>query len=425
MQQIAQSWYLFPSLLAAVDPAAYPDAASYLAALTAPARAQNKDKGWSFVTTAQASQRYYGDGEAIGFGLQVLFRTDSLGTRRLWVAQAIPASAAWDAGFRRGDEILQIGETETTLVPLADILAAHSGSLGDALGPPSTEGVTRSFEVMPNGGAAAVVRTATTRIYSLSPVEHYVILRTPAPPAGVIVLRTFVSTADAELRNAIADFVTAGVTDVIVDVRYNGGGLVSTARLLANQLAAGRVGSVMYTMQFNDAHQDQNGVQYFSTPTGGAIAPVRVAFVTTGSSASASELVPNVLEPYLGANVAIVGKRTYGKPVGQSGFTIPLCNDLLYLVSFRLPNAQGDADYYQGLPDTAVPPQFSGPFCDADDDLTHDMGDAAESSTAAALYWLANGTCQPAPAATRLPSADAFPVPDRPSIAQREIPGLL
>ncbi len=427
--EIARSWYLFPELLdTTVAPAAYADAQSMLEALVAPALAAGKDKGWSFLTTAAESQTYYGEGKAAGYGLGLLVRDDPIAGKTLRVGQVFPGSAADDAQFKRGEEILKIGPDAATLEPVSAILAANNDRLGGALGPPSTEGVTRIFEVRTLAGVVQT-RTVTTRVFDLSPVASWIDGPTGV---GIIVLRTFVSTADAQLAAAVQAFKAASVTKVIVDVRYNGGGLVSTAKALANLLSADHAGGTMYTLRNNAAHSRYDEIATFA-PSAEAIQPFRVAFITTKGTASASELVPNALEPYLGgAGIALVGATTHGKPVGQRGWTISSCGDVLYLVSFRLSNSQGDGDYFWGLPDAAVPPAFSGPLCPAEDDLTQEQGDPLEASTAAALYWHANGACPAPPAAAALsamasvppPEPDQYPAPPHPSLAQREIPGL-
>ncbi len=141
--------------------------------------------------------------------------------------------------------------------------------------------------------------------------------------------------------------------------------------------------------------------------------------------------MPNVLEAWKHADVALVGAKTYGKPVGQRGFVLQQCDTAVYLISFRLVNAEGDGGYYDGLPDAAG--NFSGPLCAAPDDLAQALGDPAEASTAAALQWLATGTC-PAPAAAKPsgPTAalkmgagpDAYPEAPAPDEAQRHVRGL-
>jgi hypothetical protein len=291
--------------------------------------------------------------------------------------------------------------------------------------------VTRAVRVVTVAGATEA-RTMTKRTYGLDPVPEWAVIpRDGTTPAGYVALRTFIGPADARLGQAFQAFKDAGVTDVVVDLRYNGGGLVSTATLLANLLGGDRTpGDLMFEFQFNDFHASENWSETFQPPVQ-AIAPFRVAFVTTDSSASASELVPNVLEAWKQENVALVGGKTYGKPVGQYPFAYEACGTVVYLIAFRLLNADGDGGYYGGLPDAEG--NFSGPLCAAADDLTHAQSDPQEASTAAALHWLATGTCPAAAAAAKpgaraalkgVPGADGYPEASEPDLAQRHVRGL-
>ncbi len=231
----------------------------------------------------------------------------------------------------------------------------------------------------------------TKRIVNITPLPlagGTAILTLPANSSvqvGYINLRSFISTADPPLRNAFAQFRALGINYFIFDVRYNGGGLVSIAELIGDLFGRSRSSSDVYSqLQFNASRASQNSTRRFG-PQPQSVSPVRIAFITTSSSASASELVPNSMKSW--AEVAIVGSNTYGKPVGQSAFDLPGCDTRLRLVTFRSVNAQGQGDYYTGLAPTM---NFA---CAATDDLSRTMNDPAEASTAAALGWLGTGAC--------------------------------
>jgi C-terminal processing protease CtpA/Prc len=438
LAELVYQWYLYPETLPpAVDTSKFATSADLLKFMTDPARAANLDRGWSYTTTITQARTTFEEGTSVGFGIGNLVR----GTQ-LFVSQVFSSSPAADAGFVRGDEILRIGETPETLAPVADAIAAdaanHTNTLGAMFGP-SAEGVIRSVEV--KTGAGATVRTMTKRVFGLDPVpavegtQRWKIVDRPGKKLGYVALRTFIAPADAPLDEAFAAFKAAGVTDVVVDLRYNGGGLVSTGEHLANLLGGGLGGKIMMETTYRPERALSNDrIDHFAE-LANALAPAHVAFITTGSSASASEMVPNVLEPYV--PLALVGARTYGKPVGQNGFRLRNCEAAVYLVSFRLQNAQGDAGYYQGLPDAPIQgsPAFSGPLCEAPDDLTHALGDPAEESTAAALAWLETGTCPPpaAPPAAKpgvsgalrtRTAPDRYPEAPAPTDAHRQVRGL-
>jgi carboxyl-terminal processing protease len=124
-----------------------------------------------------------------------------------------------------------------------------------------------------------------------------------------------------------------------------------------------------------------NKVTRFADAPEQALGLERVAVITTRSSASASELIINSLRPYM--NVAVIGDTTYGKPVGQYGFTF--CDKVLAAVSFSLKNANQEGDFFDGI----------APTCAAADDTSHALGDPAEGSYAEALTWLRTGACSP------------------------------
>jgi C-terminal processing protease CtpA/Prc len=417
---VTLDWYLhYPEYLPdpVPDPAAYSDPQELLDALTALARADGKDRHWSYVASYSAVMSYYAGGPSVGFGFSLQFRGDPL-----FVAQVMEGSAADDEGFLRGDEILSISDGETVLWTTGGTAEELAAAIG-----PSTAGVTRTFEVAPVGGGENASRTMAKRAYTLDPVRFDLLDRgTGVPPTGYVNLLTFIEPAEDQLREAFAAFRAAGVVEVIVDLRYNGGGLVDTAVVLANLLGGGLGGEVMFGWYLNEAHLAETPPPELFAPEADSVQPLRIAFVTTRASASASELVVNALEPH--AEVAIVGDRTYGKPVGQLGFVLESCDLLLGLIAFGLENADGDGAYFDGLPDPDG--RYTGAFCPAEDDLSHEMGDPLEASTAAALHFLDAGGCPaPEPAALRTSllrtSAGAVhPTAAEPTPAQRDVAGL-
>jgi C-terminal processing protease CtpA/Prc len=116
---------------------------------------------------------------------------------------------------------------------------------------------------------------------------------------GYVNLRTFISTADPALRQAFADFRAQGIIEVIVDFRYNGGGLVSTANLLGDLLGGNRTTSEVFSFTtFRPEKASNNSTRFFS-PQPQSVSPTKLAFIGTSSSASASELVINLVRSLL------------------------------------------------------------------------------------------------------------------------------
>jgi hypothetical protein len=194
---------------------------------------------------------------------------------------------------------------------------------------------------------------------------------------GYIVFRNFVEPSVAALDESFTALRTAGATELVLDLRYNGGGLVSVAQHLASLIGGEKMsGKVLAEYVHNDRHRELNRqLRFESKPN--ALNLTRLVVITTQASASASELIINGLRPYM--PVIVIGDRTYGKPVGQYG--LPFCDKVLNAVSFALKNALGEADYFTGLPAT----------CPAGDALDRQLGDIEEASLKEAFVYLRTG----------------------------------
>ena len=421
-----REWYLFyETLPATLDPTPYTSVDTYIDALTATARGQRRDRYFTYLTSIAAENAYYASGETAGFGFRL--GTNSA-ARRVFIAESFEGTPALAAGIDRGTEILAIGTTTANLRTVSDIIASEgTAGVTNALGA-NTVGTTRLLRVRSTAGVTSDVSLAKAD-FNLDPVSSrygYKILDDAGKKVGYVNLRTFISTADAGLRNAFAQLKAAGVTEVIVDLRYNGGGLVSVADTFSRLLGGNRSTSdVLSYTTFRPEKSAENSTAYFA-PQPQSIAPTKIAFIGTGGTASASELVINAMIPYFGTNVALVGTNTYGKPVGQIALDRPACDDRLRVVAFATQNRDRSAAYFDGLA-TVVPRT-----CAAADDISYPLGDAREASVAAALNFLGGRSCTSIAAATATASAargslglgtNQLLTPDRPDTVQREVPG--
>jgi C-terminal processing protease CtpA/Prc len=156
---------------------------------------------------------------------------------------------------------------------------------------------------------------------------------------------------------------------------------------------------VFATYRHNDKQSARNETLRFDDATID-LRLSRLFVITTRSSASASELVINSLRPHL--PVIVIGDATYGKPVGQYGFNF--CDKVLAPVSFSLVNAEGNGDFFDGIP----------PDCTAADDVEHDLGSADEGSLAEALHFIRTGSCS-VPRSTGARTLRATFEPQRPT----------
>ena len=240
-----REWYLFPETLpTALDPGQFASVETYVDALTATARSQRRDRFFTYVTSIAAENAFYASGQTAGFGFRL--STNAV-QRRVFIAESFEGAPALGAGIDRGTEILAIGTTTANLRNVSDILASE-GSQGvtNALGP-NTPGTARSFRITDAGGTRVV--TAAKADYELTPVSSRYgsrIVEDGGKRVGYLNLRTFISTADPGLRSAFANFRAQGVTEVVIDLRYNGGGLVSIAELMGDLLGRNRSASDVF-----------------------------------------------------------------------------------------------------------------------------------------------------------------------------------
>ncbi|MFZ9994461.1 MAG: S41 family peptidase [Steroidobacteraceae bacterium] len=430
-----REWYLFPDTLPAnIDPANYATVDELIDAMTATARSQNRDRFFTYLTSIQEENAFLSSGESAGFGVRLGFDSAA---RRVFFMEVFENSPAFTAELARGDELLAVGEVGASLRLVSDIMASEgSRGVSNALGP-STSGTRRVLRVTNAAGTREI--TLEKRVYSLEPVSPVYgsrILEIEGRRVGYFNLRTFIDSADDQMRSVFNDFRAQGINEFILDFRYNGGGLVRTAELLGDLLGGNRQsGHIFAQLIHRPEKASRDSIKYFDPPSQ-AVSPLKLAFITTGASASASELVINGFIPYFSADLGLIGANTFGKPVGQVAIDRSACDDRLRVVAFTTKNASNSDAYFDGLAGAV------NASCRASDDISKPLGDPNEASIRQALDFLAGRSCEPivantsgkfqASAATAAPkTVTAYStgwlepvVPDQPHPAQRETPGL-
>jgi carboxyl-terminal processing protease len=416
-----REWYLFPDTLpASLSPTPYTTVDDYIDALTATARAQRKDRYFTYLTSIKEENAYYNSGSSAGFGFRLGIDT----TNRLYVIESFEGAPALTAGLDRGTEIVAVGTTTSNLRTVSAIVTAEgTAGLTTALGP-DTVGTARVFRITDAAGTRTVtVAKSDFTLQPVSPRYGTQIIADGGRNIGYVNLRTFISTADPALRQAFARFRAQGITNVIVDLRYNGGGLVATAELMSDLMGANRSTSEVVDYTTFRTEKASNNTTRFFAPQPESIAPTKIAFIGTGGTASASEFVINAFIPYLHANAALIGTNTYGKPVGQIALDKSECDDRLRVIAFATQNAARQGAYFDGLATTVEA------SCRADDDISYPLGDPREASTRQALDFLAGRSCTAIAGTASAQSARTMAVrqdllmPAAPSTAQRMVPG--
>lgn len=375
-------WYQF--LTPGVNPSSFNSPEAYLEAV----RYRPIDTTFSFITLAASNDAFYSDSQFIGYG----FGNQTTPTE-IRVMQVYDDSPASEAGLLRGDRIITVnGQSVAALVT--------NGTIGSAFGAADI-GVVTTIEWEALDGQRRSARMVK-RLVTIPTVSLTRVVEVDGRRVGYLFFRNFVTPSSAALSDAFTALKAAGVTELVLDLRYNGGGQIDVAVHLASLIGGSRTsGQVMLNYVHNDRIGPQlNKATRFTNPEQ-ALNLQRLVVITTRSSASASELVINSLRPYI--PVTIVGDTTYGKPVGQYG--LRFCDKLLYPVAFSLKNVNLQGDFFDGL----------AADCAAGDDYTHQLGDSSEASFAEALTFIRTGACSPKSAETRLRAYRAPQVIFRPT----------
>jgi carboxyl-terminal processing protease len=275
---------------------------------------------------------------------------------------------------------VSVGGRSTAALVAADQVDAALG--------PAEIGFSLQLEAVRRTGETFTA-TMTKRVVTIPTVSLTQVYRVNGRRVGYIFFRNFVTPSSAALDQAFAELAATGFDDLVLDLRYNGGGLVRVAQHLASLIGGARTtGQVLAEYFHNDKNASRNQVIRFQDAPNAARLD-RLIVITTPASASASELIINSLRPFM--PVVVVGDRTYGKPVGQYQFDF--CDKMLAPVSFTLRNANGEGDYFGGFPAD----------CPAADDVEHQLGDAGEASLREALTFAATGACSSTATIQRAP----------------------
>lgn len=190
------------------------------------------------------------------------------------------------------------------------------------------------------------------------------------------------------LDQTFADFKSKNVTELILDLRYNGGGYGLVSNYLGNLIApASAIGKVFAKTEHNNNYTQYNSTDYFTNATNG-LKLSRIVIIVNKGTASASEELINALKPVM--TVKLIGNATHGKPVGY--YAIPTMDYYAFPVAFRNVNSAGTGDFYEGFAVDKV----------QTDDFTKDLGDADEACLKSALEYYRTGVLQSTPQSARV-----------------------
>ncbi|MGZ6124083.1 MAG: S41 family peptidase [Myxococcales bacterium] len=396
--------YLWYREVPAVDPGKYPDVLDYFAQLKTPATtASGKAKDqFHFTYPTAVWQALSQSGVEAGYGVTwaLLARTPP---RQAVAAYNQPGSVAATNNIVRGVQVLTVDDV--------DLVNANDQASVDKLNAglfPATVGESHRFSVLDPGSTTPRTVTLVSANVTETPVQNVTPIDTPTGKVGYMLFNDHIATAEKALIDKINELKTAGVTDLVLDIRYNGGGYLAIASELAYMIAgsARTSGKTFERLTFNDKHptvdpvtdQPLTPTPFLSTTQGLSVASGSLlpslnlprVFVLTGSgTCSASESILNGLA---GVDVQVIqiGGTTCGKPYGF--YPQDNCATTYFSIQFQGVNAKGFGDYADGFtPGATTPGSFAG--CQVTDDFGHALGDPLEGRLAAALKYRANPTC--------------------------------
>ncbi|WP_289116694.1 S41 family peptidase [uncultured Idiomarina sp.] len=358
-----EDYFWADQLQDSIDPEAFDDVYAVLEELRVP------EDRYSYILTEEEYEQLFVNATYFGFG----FSMEQISDTRVKIRFVYNGSPADTAGIERADELIAIDD-----VPVAELIA--SGEFDDALGP-NEEGLSKKLTwEKPDG-------TEQTDVLSKVEVETNTVMgaQTTAldngETAGYFTLDSFINRTGSDLNEAFDLFANEGVDHLIIDVRYNGGGLIRYANQTSSQAAGNNVlGKTFLTYRFNEQNSDKNETLQFELIDGTQQLDLDTVYVlTTGSSCSSSEIIINSLKPYV--NVVTIGENTCGKPVGQQ--PEQLCDKVTFAINFETVNAEGEGQYYDGL----------APTCEVEGQIIADWGSEQDPLTGAAYSYIETGSC--------------------------------
>ena len=345
-----------------------------------------KDR-FHFSESTREYRRLSNKGITAGYGarLKVLKRSPPRNVAVAYTEPGSPATAA-DVNLVRGTRVLRIDGIDIVNSNNADDINKINAALNPSLGD------THTFTVK-DPGASSPERsvTMTAREITVHPVQNeYVLTNSNGDRVGYMLFNTHIDTAVQPLIDAGNTFLEGGgVDDLVVDLRYNSGGFLYIAQVIAS-IIAGSAGDgknfaeIQYNDKkesrhrpFADAFEDKDGTMHRLPALGLA----RLFVLTTPATCSASEMIINSLRG-IDIEVIVIGSSTCGKYYGF----IPMdnCGTTYSTIQLRAVNDKGVADYDDGFP----------PKCSvADNDFDRRLGDPQESLLKTALAYQANGAC--------------------------------
>jgi carboxyl-terminal processing protease len=410
-----RSWthelYLWYSEVPDLDPNSYTDPLQYFDLLKTPAKTpsgRDKDQ-FHFTYDTDDWIALSQSGVSAGYGVQWIMLATTP-PRRIVVAYTEPNSPASAQNVSRGMEVLSIDG--------ADAINGGTQAIVDRLNAglaPASAGESHTFVFRQLDGTQRTITMTSANVTS-EPVQNVRTIDTQLGRVGYLLFNDHIATSEAALAAAVSTLRTAAVQDLILDIRYNGGGYLDIASAMGYMIAGSRTaGRTFERLIFNSKHTSTNpvtgeplqptpfwSVGGFGTTQGASLPTLdlpRVYVLTGGQTCSASESIINGLRG-VGVDVYQFGTATCGKPYGF--YAQDNCGTTYFSIQFQGVNDVGFGDYADGFSPRANAGLVGAevPGCVIADDFERALGDADEARLSAALAFRAAGNsaaaCPPA-----------------------------
>jgi len=408
-----RSWsnntYLWYSEITDRDPGLYSNPLDYFDLLvTEQSTPSNKPKDqFHFSMPTDEWYAAVSSGTSMGYGVQFTIISQAP-PREMLVAYTDPGSPATapEVNLKRGAKILEIDGV--------DFVNDNTFSGVDTINAavfPSSSGETHNFTIQDFGSDATRSITLTSQEVTSASVQNVHTIETASGNVGYMSFHSHTASAEQQLVAAVEQLQADGISDLVLDLRYNGGGFLAIASQLSYMVAGVNATAerVFELTQFNDKHQQIDPVigepiepiPFLDTTQGLSLAPgqglptldlPRLFVLTGNNTCSASEAIINGLRG-IGFEVIQIGGTTCGKPYGS--YAQDNCGTTYFTIQFKGVNDKGFGDYTDGFsPDNdanASGVKITG--CSISDDFSRELGDIEEGRLAAALAYRDSGSC--------------------------------
>ena len=348
--------YLWYETLPSVDLKTIVTPADYIA------KVKNAKDKWSFSMTYTDMVNLLQNGVSKGWGIGLGFDAQNL----LRILYVYDNSVMGQAGVKRGWQIKAINGKLVSAMSTSEVNTAIANT-------------SNSFDFIKTDGTEVILQMSKATI-GINTVLYSNVYPLAGKKIGYLVFNEFLGSSVKELNTAFTGFAGQGITDLILDLRYNGGGTLDCADTLVAMLAGKTNKDKVYnTLIYNNKHT----ISGFSSKIklkSNSVQLNNLVVITSVSTASASELVIAGLKPYL--NMKLIGTATDGKPVGMNIASDVKLNISVAPISFKNVNSQGYTDYFDGIPvDFTVK-----------DNAAHDWGDSSDGCLSSALNYISTGS---------------------------------